>query len=228
MKIRARLSAPLAVLTLLAACGDNANQNAGTDQSAATTTDTMAATAMPSANDSAAPMPAASGDTTAAMDSAMAAMDPNAAQMPPAKDAEQQFMRMMTDHHEGMIAMSNALLAKNDASAPAKADAQKLKADQQAEQKQMLSMLRTNYQESFQPKITPQNQKMVADVSQASGKAADKAFWSNVVQHHQQALDMINRFAPRFTRPEMKQMAEKMRTTQMQQIEQFKKKIAQG
>ena len=144
----------------------------------------------------------------------------------PAKDADQEFLRMMVDHHEGMTEMLDPALQKAS-SATAKADAKKVHDKQHQEQEQMVAMLKSAYDETKMPMVMPSNQSMVDDLKNSPSSAAyDKKMYQHVIMHHQEGVKMIDQFLPRLTKPELKQMAEKMRADQQKEIQEFQRKAS--
>lgn len=60
---------------------------------------------------------------------------------------------------------------------------------------------------------------MVDDLKGKSGDSLDSAFLEGMIVHHQQAIDMANIVLERTTRPEIKQMAQDIISTQTKEIE---------
>jgi uncharacterized protein (DUF305 family) len=203
----ARLSIAVLAMSAFAACSGGGG-DAG-DTAAATSTTASAGTAT-------------AGDSMAGMDhSNMPGMSST-----PAKDADQEFLRMMVDHHEGLTEMLDPALQKAS-SQTAKADAKKVHDKQHQEQEQMLGMLKTSYDETKMPMVMPSNQPMVDDLKNSPSNAAyDKKMYGHIVMHHQEGIKMIDQFLPRLTKPELKQMAEKMRADQQKEIQEFQRKAA--
>lgn len=189
-----------------AACSGGSNDAAGDTAGAAATT-AAAGTA---------------GDTMAGMDhSKMPGMSTT-----PAKDADQEFLRMMVDHHEGMTQMLDPAMEKAS-SATAKADAKKVHDTQHQEQEQLIGMLKSSYDETKMPMVMPGNQSMVDDLKNSPSNAAyDKKMYQHVIMHHQEGVKMIDQFLPRLMKPELKQMAEKMRADQQKEVQEFQRKAS--
>ena len=143
---------------------------------------------------------------------------------PPAKDADHEFLRMMSDHHEGLIAMASPAMTKASRQTT-QGDAHKLHTKQEEEQKRMVAMIQSSYGESYTPKIIPQHQAMNDSLQAKSGAAYDSTFYADVVKHHQEGIQMIDRFLPQLTNAEVRQMVEKMRTEQTREIEEFQRKM---
>jgi uncharacterized protein (DUF305 family) len=193
-------------LTLVSACAKGADQQA----------DTAAPGAVMGANAN----PMDTGMTSGTHD--MAGMSHGAmASRPAPKDSNQSFLRMMSDHHQGLVAMSDTAMAKLGASA--KSDAQKLRTDQKKEQDHMLQMLRSDYQDSVTPMILPSNQTMISTVAQSSASDADRVYYQQVIAHHREGVQMIDKMLPHLTGMS-KDMASTSRTKQQREIAEFEKK----
>ncbi len=163
---------------------------------------------------------AASGPADTAMGS-MAGMDRSAMTSTPAKDADQEFVRMMVDHHQGMIVLADTALARNP-SAQVRTDAREMRQKQLAEQKKMIDMLKRDYAEDKMPMVMASNARMISDVSSKTGADLDRTFRSNVIAHHEEALKMVRDFEPRFTKPAVRTMATKMKADQTKEIAKLK------
>ncbi len=156
-----------------------------------------------------------SADTTGAM----AGM-----QNTPARDADQEFMRMMVDHHQGMIEMADTAL-KKAASSRVRAEATSMIAAQRAEQQRMLDMLKKQYGEDKMPMALQSDASMVTMLAGVSGAAFDRQFREHVIMHHGEAIKMVDQFLPRLRNPELKQMAEKIKADQTRQIAELRKEL---
>jgi uncharacterized protein (DUF305 family) len=157
-----------------------------------------------------------------AMSHGMAGMDHGAmASRSEPKDSNQSFLRMMSDHHQGLVVMSDSAMAKLGATA--KSDAQKLRGDQQREMDHMLMMLRSDYKDSVTPMIMPSNQAMISAVAQASASDADRVYYQQVISHHREGVQMIDRMLPHLSGMS-KDMASSSRTKQQKEIAEFEKK----
>jgi uncharacterized protein (DUF305 family) len=139
------------------------------------------------------------------------------------RDSNQAFLRMMSDHHQGLVVMSDSAMGKLGATA--KADAQKLRTDQQKEMDHMLQMLRSDYKDSVTPMIMPSNQTMISAVSRASSGDADRVYYEQVIAHHREGVQMIDRMLPHLSGMS-KDMASTSRTKQQREIAEFEKKRA--
>ena len=63
---------------------------------------------------------------------------------------------------------------------------------------------------------------MVAELSELSGSARDEAYLEGMIAHHQSAVDMSKILIETTRRPELKQLAENVITTQTAEINQMK------
>ena len=158
--------------------------------------------------------PVPSGDTSMSGMSGMDSVNP-----------DQQFLRMMSDHHKGILLMAHDAIERKGVTV--KAEAQKIDKAQDAELRRMVTMLKTAFKDEYTPKVTPENQAMADALKQKSGAAYDTTFRENAIKHHQEALQMIDEFLPKLTRPDLKQMAEKMKADQTGEIAKFKRELGQ-
>ena len=106
-----------------------------------------------------------------APDSGMVGMQHGATGEAAPRDSNQAFLRMMVDHHQGLIAMSDTGLPRL-AAATATSDAETLRQKQSSEQQHMERMLQTTHNDSHAPTILPSNQAYVDSV-RAAPAAAD-------------------------------------------------------
>lgn len=137
---------------------------------------------------------------------------------------DQNFLRTMSDHHLGILLMAHEAEKKG---VEVKTEAKKIDTAQDAELNKMVAMLETDFKDQYTPKVTSENQAMAEALKQKSGAAYDTTFRENVIKHHQQALKMIGEFLPKLTRPDLKQMAEKMKADQTREIAKFKRELGQ-
>ena len=150
------------------------------------------------------------------------------AQMQMTGDADRDFLRMMSDHHKGLIAMAHLTVEEKKGSAAAQADARKLDKKQDAELDSMMTKLEQQYKDAYAPKVMPSNQKMVDDLKGLSGAAFDSTFYHHVIMHHQQAIGMIDELLPKMKDAKVKAMAERMKQDQTKEIQEFQPKAKKG
>ena len=134
-----------------------------------------------------------------------------------------QFLTQMSDHHQGLIVMAQGAHQKTDVGVHE--EATELQQKQEQEQQQMLSMLQSTFQTQHTPTIMPQNQAMADSVQQKNGAEYDRAFREAVIRHHQEGIQMIDQHLGHLTNAEVRQMAERMRTEQQQDIEELQAKL---
>lgn len=153
----------------------------------------------------------------------MAAMPGHDMNRPPAKDAEHEFLRMMADHHEGLVQMATAAMTKASQSAT-QGDAHKLHTKQADEQKKMIAQVQSQYGETVTPMVLPSNKAMIDSLAAMSGAEYDRTFYRNVIAHHREGIRMTDEFLPRLTKADVKQMAERMKAEQQKEITEFERK----
>ena len=141
------------------------------------------------------------------------------------RDSNQAYLRMMSDHHQGLIALVDT--ARPKLGAAAKADAEKVATAQKNEQQHMIQMLRGEYAETITPAILPSNQAMIQAVAGAAAGETDRVFYQQVIAHHREGIEMAGKMLPHLTGMS-KDMAEKARTDQQREIADFEKKAAGG
>ena len=139
-------------------------------------------------------------------------------------DADRDFLRMMSDHHKGMILMAHMTTERKEGG-PAVADAKKLDAKQDAELDKMMTMLEKTYKDPYAAKVMPDNQAMADELKGKTGTEYERAFYQNVVKHHGEAIKMVDAYLPNAKSAVVKQMAEKIKVDQTKEIAEFQKKL---
>ena len=174
---------------------------------------------------------AAAGDSAAATvaaapaDTGMAGMDHSnmpGMNRPAPRDSNQSFLRMMSDHHEGLIAIADSAGARAQDST-ARRDSEQLETKQRREQQEMLAMLRGQYQDSITPMVIPSNRTMLDSTLSATGPALGPTFYRQVVHHHREGIAMTEPMMPHLT-GDVRQMADRMVAEQRREIEEFERK----
>ena len=140
----------------------------------------------------------------------------------PAKDANHEFLRTMSDHHEGLVRMSEEAMSKSSSTAT-QGDAHQLHTKQMADQKKMLEMVQKEYDETHIVKTMPQHARMVASLQGKSGPEYDRTFYRHVIEHHKEGISMTDQMLPNL-KGEVRQMAEKMKAQQQKEIAEFERK----
>ena len=141
----------------------------------------------------------------------------------PAGDTDHEFLRMMSDHHEGMVVMASTAMTKASKSTT-QGDAHNLHTKQAAERDSMMAMMRSGYNMSHTPMVMEKNRAQNDSLQRLSGAQYDRTFYRLVVAHHREGIAMIDSMLPRLTKPEVKQMAEKMKADQEKEIAEFQRK----
>jgi uncharacterized protein (DUF305 family) len=195
--------APLALLLSAAVgCGSGAER---ADSATADTSATVAA-------------------TTPTADTGMAGMQHGTAGEAAPRDSNQAFLRMMVDHHQGLVAMTDSAMPRL-AGATAKADAGKMREKQASEQQRMSQMLQTTYTDSHAPMIMPSNQAMIDSVrATTAGADADRAYYRQVIAHHREGVQHVDMHLPHLT-GDVRQMAETMKADQQREIQELERKV---
>ena len=141
-------------------------------------------------------------------------------------DADHDFLRMMSDHHKGMIAMAHMTKERKNIGSAA-ADARKIDAAQDKELDRMVTTLEKDFKDAYAPKVMPDNQAMADAMKSMNGTAYERAFYENTIKHHQAAVTMVDEYLPKGKSAAIKQMAEKIKAEQTKEIAEFQKKLGQ-
>ena len=196
----------LTAAAMLAACSNRA------DESSSKTTDTAAAAVSPAAD-------TARARTDSSGTSSMAGMAMTG-------NADQDFLRMMSDHHKGLVLMSHETLERKE-SPGVKEDARKLDREQDEELDRMGAMLKNFFNDSYEPKASAESKAMVDAMQPLKGAAFDSTFRENVIKHHRQGIQMMDEFYPKLTRAEIKSIVDTMKAAQQKEIDEMQRKIGQ-
>ena len=141
-----------------------------------------------------------------------------------APSADQQFLRTMSDHHKGLIALAHETIERKEPLA-VKQEAKTLDSRQDAELDQMVTMLEQQYHDAYAPKMTADNRAMVDSLKRQSGLAYDRTFREDVIRHHRDGIAMIDQYLPTLTDPALKSLAGKMKAEQAQDIAMLQKQL---
>ena len=137
-------------------------------------------------------------------------------------NADQDFLRMMSDHHKAMIEMAHGAAERKGSGV--KEIAARIDTKQDKELDQMVTMLERDFKDQYDPKVMPDDKKMADDLNAKTGKAFDRAFLEHTVMHHQMAIRMVDDYLPKLKNAQIKQMAEKIKADQAKEITEFKAK----
>lgn len=138
-------------------------------------------------------------------------------------DPDRDFLRMMSDHHKGMLLMTDA--AKSGG-ATVTDEAQRMSKAQSAEMEKMKSILKARYSDGYAPKVMTDAKTMAGELGPLTGSAFDRKFLQHTIHHHQAAVKMIDAYLPRSKEGEVKAMAVEMKTAQQKEIREFEGKLA--
>ena len=139
-------------------------------------------------------------------------------------DPDRDFLRMMSDHHKGLTGMAHLALEKKGSLA-VRSDASKMDKAQDAELDRIVSMLDKQYKDAYTPSVMPDNQRMIDELKGKSGADFSRNFLRNVIAHHRQAVQMVDEYLPRAKSPQVKAMAEKMKSDQTREIAELQRKL---
>lgn len=135
-------------------------------------------------------------------------------------NADHDFLRMMSDHHKGLIAMAHETIESKD-KLGVKPIAKRLDAEQDKEIDRMATLLDSAFKDSYTPMIMPDNQALLDALKGKTGADYDRTFLESVIKHHQQAIQMIDAYLPKAGMPQLKAMAEQMKAAQEKEIKEF-------
>lgn len=142
----------------------------------------------------------------------------------PARDPDQEFVRMMVDHHQGMIALADAALAKNPSEHTA-VRARDMRRKQLVEQTRMVAMLKKDYGEDKMPMLMESNARMISEVASRTGVELDRTFRERAVAHHEEALEMITDYETKLTKPAVRTWARQMKVDQQKEISELRSEL---
>lgn len=140
-------------------------------------------------------------------------------------DPDHDFLRMMSDHHKGLILMVHETV-DNKEKLGVKPLAIRLDKEQDAEMDTMMTMLEKDYKDPYAPKVMPEHQAMADDLKGKTGADYDRAFLTDVTKYHEEAVKMIDDYLPKATQPALKQMAEKMKAAEVKEIAEMRARLA--
>ncbi len=141
-----------------------------------------------------------------------------------ARVADQEFLKQMSDHHQGLVAMAHEAMEKTGSAVQQEATTLDQKQDEEIEQ--MLTILLRDYSDPHTPTVAPEAQAMADALASKSGADYDMTFRMNVVEHHKQGIAMVDRFLPRLTREDVRTMAQQMKYDQEGDIRELQAKMA--
>lgn len=163
------------------------------------------------------------GDDQVAMDSASIGEMPDSAAV--AKDGQYDFLREMSDHHEGLVVMAEQAMSRGS-TPEVQQDAHMVHTKQMAERDSMVQLISHHYREQHRPTVMPKNAAQADTLNALQGAQYDSAFYRLVIDHHRDGIGMIDRHVTHLADPQVRAMAERMRTDQEREIQEFQRKSA--
>lgn len=142
-------------------------------------------------------------------------------------DPDHDFLRMMMDHHKGLVAMAHETI-KSKKPLGVKSLATRLDAEQDKDMDRMSTVLDSVFKDNYSPSVSPDHQAMADQLLGKSGADFDTTFLQNVVRHHKEALKMIEAYLPNAKMPLVKAMAERIQATEQQEIAELEKRIGKA
>lgn len=179
--------------------------------------------------DNSAPAPAASSDSAHAhaQESSEASADSAAA-----NEADMNFAAGMKAHHEQALEMSEYILDKDNVDPQVRELAEKIKAAQAPEIKQMNTWLQQwGMSEGMDHESMGHSDAMISDqeitaLKEADGTKGAKLFLEQMIKHHEGALDMAKTEIADGSNPSVIKMSEDIVASQAKEIEQMKEMLA--
>jgi uncharacterized protein (DUF305 family) len=155
-------------------------------------------------------------DTTAARDTAGLAGTGS---------AELDFLKQMSDHHEGLVLIAERAqgVASDDSVQSA---AERLHRVQQAERDTMVMMIQRLHQEQHSPQAMAKNVAQADSLAAMSDAEADRYFVQKTIGHHEEGIAMIDQHLGHLTNAEVRTMAERMRAAQQREIQELEGKLS--
>jgi uncharacterized protein (DUF305 family) len=139
-------------------------------------------------------------------------------------NVDQDFLRAMSDRHQGIVAIARPTKGRFGAGEAVRGDAATLDAKGTAQLDSMSAMLRSAFNDQYLAKVLPNHQAVSDSLAKLSGPAFDRHFYDGVIAHHQEGIRMLEQYIPRLTRPDLKAMAERMRDEHRREIEELERK----
>ena len=139
-------------------------------------------------------------------------------------NVDQDFLRTMSDHHQGMVAIARPTKGRFGAGEAVRGDAATLDTKGSAQLDSMSAMLRSAFNDPYLAKVLPNHQAVFDSLAKLSGPSFDRHFYDGVIAHHQEGIRKLEQYIPRLTRPDLKAMAERMRDEHKREIEELEKK----
>jgi uncharacterized protein (DUF305 family) len=154
-------------------------------------------------------------------------------------DSNQAFLRRMVAHHEALIRMADTARPRLNTE-EARADAQRLREGQAAEQQRLQRLLVRDYADSVTPTLLSQHRGMIGSVVKSGtghsagpdtgiqtahhdDNRADLTFYERIVAHHKDGIE-VTRTMLTHLKGEVRQMATTMMQQHRREIGEFEQK----
>jgi hypothetical protein len=134
-------------------------------------------------------------------------------------------LRRLVDHHQGVIVLSRAVLARTDASAQARDEARALVSARTVDIDSMETILERALREHHTPTLVLKQQAMNDTVLAATGPALDRKFRESMIARDREAIAMMDEYAPRLLHSGLKRMVQRMRQDETREIADLQQKI---
>lgn len=167
---------------------------------------------------------ACGGSDSAAEEDTQLNSDSGSAMSAQSPSGDVQFLRQMSDHHEGLVLIAEQAhtRAQDDS---VRSVAENLHMKQAAERDSMVAMLSEMFSEQHAAQPMQKNRAQADSVSQMSGTEHDRYFLRTVIAHHQEGIRMIEQQMPGMTMDHVRMLAEKMRGDQQREIQELEGKL---
>jgi uncharacterized protein (DUF305 family) len=142
----------------------------------------------------------------------------------PSETADQDFLRLMIDHHEGLIELASTVTGLRDSTVENEARA--LRDRQQAEQNKLIALARRVANDSVKPNVTTWGKGLAGTLKGLAGVVYTKKFYEQVVAHHKEGIRIIDEMTPNLRNAEVSAIAKKMKSDAQKEIARFEKKAA--
>ncbi|GEM_PF-4063331 len=130
---------------------------------------------------------------------------------------DQQFLREMADLNRGIALLAHGAMHRPGASA-AKTAAQRVDKAHDDEMDHLRAALTGLFHDSYSPRVSHADSATAAALATRSGAAYDRAFRADVAALDQRGIELIDRYAPQLTHPELRTLAERMRASAESEI----------
>ena len=135
-------------------------------------------------------------------------------------DPDHDFLRMMSDHHKGLVQVVHEATKKGGSAV--KSEAREIDRKQDADLDTMATILDEKYKDAYTPTASPDNTAARDSIGRLSGAAFDRAFREFVISHHARGIAMMDEYLAKAKDTRIKAMATRMRADQQKEIASFR------